>query len=100
MKILKAVQDGFAILGINLNQSTQRHPFNFRKLIVTFVFGAAITLSLVSIFRAHTFKEYTDSIHMALALTLGSAIYGTILCETTKIAELIGNFEKNINNSE
>lgn len=100
MKILKSVQDGFAILGMNLNQSTQHHPINLRKLIVISVFGAAIILSYVSIFRAQTFKEYTDSIHMALALSLGSAIYGTLLSKTTKIAELIDYLESIIDDSE
>lgn len=100
MKILKSVQDNFAVLGMNLDRKTLQHPFDFRKRIVVFVFGTAIILSYVSISRARTFKEYTDSIHMTLTLSLGSLIYGILLFETTKIAELIGNFERILDDSE
>lgn len=97
MKILTTVQNNFAILGINLNH---HDPFNYKKSLVIFVFGTSITLNYISIFRAHTLKEYSDSIHMAMALTLGSALFGIALFERTKISELIESFERIIIDSE
>lgn len=100
MKILNPLKDTFAILGVNLNHTTQHRSLNFRKLAVIFVSGTAITLSYLSIFRAHTFKEYADSVHMAFALTLGCAIFGIVLYKTTKITDLIDSFENLIADSE
>lgn len=100
MKILESVQNSFSILGINLNRSTQHHSLKFRRWLVGFVFGTAVTLSYVSIFRAHNFKEYTDSIHMGLALTLGCVLFGIALFESIKISELIGSIETTIIDSE
>lgn len=68
MKILKLVQDNFAILGINLSQSSQYHSLNLNKFMFIFVCGTAITFSYVSIFCSRTFKEYTESIHMGTGL--------------------------------
>lgn len=100
MKILKSVQNSFAILGINLNQSTLHRSFNFKKLIVIFVFGTSVILSYVSIFLAQNFKEYTDSIHMAMALTLGSSMFAIVLCKKTKMSELIDTLKRIIADSE
>lgn len=99
MKILKSVQDNFAILGINLNQLTH-HAFNLKTLMIILVFGVAIISSYVSIFRAHSFKEYTDSIHVGFAFTLGSAIFAIVICKMTKMSELIGGIETIIIESE
>lgn len=100
MKILQSVQHNFATLGINLSQPIQQHPLNLKRLLIILVFGTANTLNYVSIFQAHSFKEYIDSIHVGLALTLGSTLFGIILFQRTKISELIRCFEKIVNNSE
>lgn len=93
MKILKSVQENFATLGIHFIQSTLDHVSNFKKLTVIFILSMAIISSYVGIYRAYTFEEYTDAIHVSLAFSLCSVFFAIVLWKMTKISTLIGSIE-------
>lgn len=100
MTILKSVRRDFATLGINLNQPASRRPFNARNTSVILVFGSSLISSYVRVFQSHTFKEYIDSIHIGLALTLASAMLGIVMYKMDKMSEIFQSIEKILVDSE
>lgn len=67
MKIFKANQKYFVMLGITRHQAIQSQPFNARKLL-SFL-GISLTALACGGFLiciAKTFREYTESIYMTL----------------------------------
>lgn len=72
MKLFQITQKNLAILGIDRNQSTQKHPFNGRILLGFFLFGLFIILTSTFFFHeASSFREYTETIY---------TLSGTIAC--------------------
>lgn len=101
MKIFQSIQTNFAILGINRNQSVQKHNTNFKNLVSLILHGFITISYLLYLVRiASTFREYTDGIFATSAVIVCGVSMAIVIWTMAKWFKLIDNLESIIIDSE
>lgn len=101
MKFFQSVQNYLSILGIDLNQSQQKYPFNWRNVWTISMLGLAATSSSVQFFYvANSFNEYTNALYSATGMIAATLNFAIILQIMRPLFCLVKRFESIINESE
>lgn len=102
MKILRTVQQNYAILGISpSNQLNQSNPFNKRVLLGFLSFGSVIASQSVYIFHVDNgFMEHMDWICSISATVIQFGCFATIVFSKTTLFACIARTENLIDSSK
>lgn len=99
MKILRTVQEHYAIVGFS--QSTSTEQVNKRILIGLLLFGYPSVSQILYIFHvADGFIEYVQSVCTTVASTIIFVCFVSFIRRKTQFFEIIDNLEKLIDTSE
>lgn len=98
MKLFQFVQKCYAILGITLDQSKQKYPFNWRILTASLCYDSSCIFLLIPVKQAITmdskFADFAECVFVFAANNLVGICYViTIFC-SSKLFAFIDNCEE------
>lgn len=80
MKFFQSVQSQFAMMGIILQQLTQKNPFNRTILLIFFSYTCnIISYCIFMYYEANTFQEYTESFYVTSTDVLVALCYASVV---------------------
>lgn len=91
MIFMEVVYSYLMLVGMTLEQSRQKHPFNLRNSAMLFLLlidNASVAMDLV--YEAKNLKEYSDSVYLTTTVLVAMLNYAIV---TWKMAELFRFFE-------
>ena len=101
MKIIQSMQKFALHLGISVEQSIQKHPFNRRNVLALFVFGSATNLCALHVaYDEHTFSEYTIGIAAFSSMFVATTIFVIVLWRMRPLFECLCFMEEAITRSK
>lgn len=101
IKILTSTQKHLAFLGIISTQSSHKHPFNLRNVLVSMMFCAgAVSSSIFLIYKADTFMDFSTSFYTTSEMFINSAFFSVFVWKMPRFFELIETLENVIQKSE
>lgn len=104
MSITKAIQENFALLGIESNaakQSTAFNVFNVRSAITITVYCLSVSLTSAYLFcEAESFSEYMDSVSITSATAIDTFTYFSFFCRLDMFSKFINSLEETFENSK
>lgn len=102
MKIFRAVQKQYAILGVSSShQPNQKCPLNRRELFCFLIFGCLLVSHFVYLMRvASDFMEYMECLLSTSAGFIASVCFAAVALRKTTLFESIGAIEQLIDTSE
>lgn len=101
MKLFETVLKNYAILGISLDQSIQKYPFNIKILMTFTVLCLTIFLHVMHIiYVASNIKERMESITTTSGSLIISIFFVTIVFKMRTVFNCINSFEDIIAMSE
>lgn len=101
LRVFQLIQKKFATVGISPNLVTQSYPLNGKVILGILLLTISFSCNLMFFFyKAKTFAEYTESMHMSSMAALISLIFVIVLLNVRKLFDLINDCENVANSSE
>lgn len=93
-KATLAIQEYYAILGIDSNERDRAYPLNVRSLIAIFVFCSCVLLTtLYLLTEAGTIGEYIDSVSITSATIIDTFTYLSFFYRLGKFSTFVNSLE-------
>lgn len=93
-KATQAIQEYYAILGIDSNEQNREYPLNLRSLIAIFVFCANVILTAGYLFtEADTIGEYIDSVSITTATMIDTFTYFSFFYRLSQFSAFVNTLE-------
>lgn len=101
MESFKIVRNNMAVVGIDLNLSSQNSPFTVKNLAVLSIIMIGVISSILYTFcEADSFEVYVDSTYGTLTLLACGLIFTNFILVTVKVNMFLKSFEIVINESK
>lgn len=102
MRIFKAIETDFSLVGINRYNSVKTYPrLSARNLIFLFLSAYnAISVMIHIIYDDNSFEDYIDSAYKCSGMCLASVIFSIFIYETQRLHEFINKLERTAQHSE
>lgn len=101
MEIFNSIKEYFIRVGIDPMKSTQKHPFNVRNLIASFLLSCCIaSIALHIIYVDNSFKEYTNALNIIVTILFVAACFAIYVLKMETAFDIINTMEYIINKSE
>lgn len=102
MKLFKSIRQNFALLGIDLDQSHQKHRFFSGKILIVY---SCYWLNIISycVFlrrEAHNFSEYMEVIFRIFLPIVITTCFTVIVFKVENLFELFESCERIVNKSK
>lgn len=93
-KATLAIQEYYAILGIDANERNRAYPLNVRSVIAIFVFCSCVLLtSGYLLTEAETIGEYIDSVSITSATIIDTYTYLSFFYRLGKFSTFVNSLE-------
>lgn len=93
--VTQAIQQYFAVLGMDVNAQNRSNPFNVRSVIANCVFcSSAILTSGYLLTEAETIEEYIDSVSITTATIIDTFIYLSFFYRLSKFSKFVNSLEE------
>lgn len=100
MKLFQTPQNHCANVGIVLQKSTQKHPFNVRNVISLSIFILTIISCFSYLFIVPVnFNEYTVSVYCTTTVITNGVIYVNFIWRMEQLYDCINSAETIVQNS-
>lgn len=101
MKLFQSVCSDSAILGIRPNQLHQKYPFNAKAMKISLCYWLIIILLCLHLSKnAHSFADYSDSIHWISFVFILTVCHTILVFNVVKMFQIFDSCEKIIDKSK
>lgn len=101
MRILRANQKSFSLLGITFHQSMQKYPFNRKNLLAIFILSLSTAFNgLYFPYEAKTSSEYTVCVYTTLTGAVCVISFSIVLSKMWDSFMMMHDIEIILKNSE
>lgn len=95
--VTQAIQQYYAVLGIDANEQNHSNPWNVRSAVAFFVFcSCAILASIYLLTEAKTIGEYIDSVSITSATIIDTFSYLSFFYRLNKFSTFVNSLEETI----
>lgn len=100
MRAFECVENYFRIIGIDLQQSQQKYPFNVKIVLILFIFVCGIISNVVFLFsETQTFQEFNGSLYEISSAFVVATSFSIFTWNMPKLFRFINSLEAIVNKS-
>lgn len=98
--VTQAIQQYYAVLGIDANEQNRSYPLNVRSVVAIFVFcSCVLSTSGYLLSEANTIGEYIDSVSITSATLIDTFTYLSFFYRLSKFSTFVNSLEETFQES-